>query len=131
MEINLYADDKSHSKSSPTLPRTELRFLEVILDNKPYSFSFDHFISMYPTDEFDYSFAQVFGASGANVMLRYRRGKYQLGGGDGLKAEAVGKPKENVNVWVNWRIDFVLANTGGYFFLLNDLLRLHLAVREV
>ena len=113
LEINLYPTDKPHHKDSKTLPRTELAFESNILTHDKYSFSFDHYISMYPTNEFGYCFAQVSGMDSPNVMLFYQSGKYQLLV-NGEKAEVVGSPQDNIGKWVTWRIDFSLSVNGGY-----------------
>ena len=114
LELNLYPSDKPHQSDSKTLARTEIGFeTEILLDDIAYSFSFDHYISMFPKDEFDYSFAQIFGNGGPNVMLRYRGGNYQLMAG-GMKSNVAGSPNENIEKWVTWKIDFVLATNNGY-----------------
>ena len=114
LEINVYPGDKAHHKSSKTNPRSELLVRQVILDNTEYSFEFDHYISMYPQDEYGYVFMQIFGDQDPNIALRYLKGEFELGSKGGLFMEVDGNARDNVGKWVNWRIDFLLANISGY-----------------
>jgi chitosanase len=117
LEMNLYATDKPFKKGDSTKPRTEMRGLAVVKDNVEYTYSFDQYLVNMPN--FDYCWAQVFSSNGPNLMLRWRSGKMQFLStqGDGIKNNFNGTPADDVGKWVNWKIVFYLAQSGGYSYL--------------
>lgn len=114
LEMNLYKDDKAFKQGSPTQPRTEIRGLGVIMDNRKYIYSFDQFLVNEPA--FDYCWVQLFGGNGPNLMLRWRSGSFQLCSlqGDKSITDFAGKPSDDVGKWVNWKLEFILSMTDGY-----------------
>lgn len=66
--------------------------------------SFDQFLVNLPS--FDYAWAQIYGANGPNVILKWRKGYFQvsLSQGDMGSIKFPGKPEDIVGKWVNWRI---------------------------
>lgn len=120
LEMNLYKTDKAFKQGSPTEARTELRGLGVVLDNRTYTYSFDQFLVNEPS--FDYCWCQVFGGNGPNLMLRWRSGSFQLCSLQGKKSivNFAGKPSDDVNKWVNWKLEFVLSLTNGYCKVYRD-----------
>ena len=111
----IYKDDQPFKKGDDTFPRTEWRGLAQIRDNVAYTLSFDQYIDEYP-DGYQFCWVQVFAGSGPNIMLRYRNGSYQLlctqGKNPNLKLK--GTPADDLNVWTNWKIEFLLATSNGY-----------------
>jgi hypothetical protein len=95
-----------------------MRGLDVIQGSLDYTISFDQLISEYPSGKTEYEFAwmQVFGATGPNIMLRYRKGRYQLLAtmGDLANLTLPGKISDDIGKWTNWKLDFKLATSGGY-----------------
>ena len=57
LKISVHAGDKTFHNGSPTFPRSEMRGLDVICDNKDYSILFDQMISEYPSRNTEYAFA--------------------------------------------------------------------------
>lgn len=114
LEMNIYEGDKPFESGSSTEPRTELRGLAKVLDNLVYTYSFDQFLVTEPT--FDYCWCQVFGGNGPNLMLRWRSGSFQLCSLQGDKSilKFPGKPADDVGNWINWKLEFLLSNKGGY-----------------
>lgn len=115
LEINIYKGDKSFLPENSTFPRTELRGLTPIYDDIKYTLSFDHFIKEYPKG-FQYCWVQVFGKNGPNVMLRYRNDTYQLLSiqGHNQIVTLPGDVIDNINVWTNWKLEFLLSQNNGY-----------------
>lgn len=118
LRISIYAGDKSHTKTSPTDPRSEISVLDILKDNIDYSISFDQLISEYPSG-YQFCWMQVFAANGPNIMLRYRGGRYQLLSFAG-KLTLLGELSEDIGKWTNWRLNFKLATSGGYIKVYRD-----------
>ena len=74
--ISIHQGDLKFTTSTDTFPRTELRGLQTIYDNVAYKISFDQYISSYPAN-YNFCWMQVFGATGPNVMLRYKN-RYEI-----------------------------------------------------
>lgn len=114
LEINIYSTDKPFESGSSTTPRTELRGLAKVLDNKTYIYSFDQFLVNEPT--FDYAWFQVFGGNGPNIIIRWRKGSFELLSiqGDKQIVKFNGNPTDDIGKWVNWKLEFVLSTNNGY-----------------
>ena len=116
LEMNIYKDDLSFQKESHTFARTEIKGIAKILDNYKYTLTFDQFIYIYPGIDYQYCWIQVFGATGDNIMVRFRNGKFQLlvsmGKNDNL--DLPGNPLDDVGKWINWKVEFLLSNSDGY-----------------
>lgn len=115
LELTVFPDDDPFKKGSDTLPRTELRLLPPILEGLSYVATWRSEIWNYTTGD-DFGFFQVFG-KGAHIMLRYRKGSYQLLC-NSLKDSNInangyaGQPVTDIDVVVDWRVDFLLASKG-------------------
>ncbi len=122
LEINIYSSDKPFKQGNTTFPRSELRGTAVILDNVKYTLIFDQFIVNAPT--FDFCFVQIFGGKGPNLIVRYRKGVYELLSDAGIHKQFSFKsgiqPSELVGKWTNWKIEFLLDNSSGYTKVYRD-----------
>ena len=117
MEVNIYKGDAPFKQGDTTMPRSEMRGLANIVDNQAYVFEWTQTITSYPPTT-QFSLAQVFGNGKPNVMLRFRNGTYELlcimGGNKNLPLTNAGLPSTDVGIPVIWRLEFLLATSGGY-----------------
>ena len=108
LTLSLYPTDKPHAVTSNTLARTELLYHKYLLENTTYSYSIDQYIEKYDAT-YQFCFMQLFGASGPNILLRWRNGAYELvTRGGNLRAPSTYVPV--VGSWRNWRLIFNLNN---------------------
>ena len=119
--INIYKDDLSFLKGSETFPRSEIRGLDVVKDNVTYILSWDQCIKTYPNG-YNFSFCQIFGKEGPNMILRWHDKKYEFiskTSKDCVKI-ADNDISNDIGNWVNWKIDFLLLNDGGLIRIYKD-----------
>lgn len=116
LEINIYKDDQSLQKGNSSYPRTELKGIENILDNISYTLSFDQLIVNYPGIDYQYSWLQIYGNSGPNIILRFRNKKFQLLSimGNNEILDLPGSPLDDIGLWINWKLEFLLSSLNGY-----------------
>lgn len=115
LQVNIYKDDLSFLKGSQTEPRSELRGLTNLKDNIRYSFSWRQNIKKFEVDYW-FSFFQIFAKEGPNIMLRWKDNNFELLGLQGRNKPVILKTSldENLNTWVDWKVDFLLLESGGY-----------------
>jgi len=126
LEINIYNGDKSHNKWSPTSPRSELAGQDVlggIKDNRLYQISFSQLISKYPSS-YGFCWIQLFGAKGPHVLVRLKNGVYELCVNGISCLKLPGHISQDIGLWVNWRLDFLLATSGGFVSLFRNSVQL-------
>ena len=116
LEINIYKDDQTLQKGNLSYPRTELKGNKTILDNISYTLSFDQFIVNYPGIDYQYCWLQIYGNLGPNIMLRFRNQKFQLLSimGKNHNINLPGSPLDDINMWINWKLEFLLSLEDGY-----------------
>jgi len=122
LEINIYKGDKSHSKKSPTSPRTELAGIGVlrnIKDNRLYQISFSQLISKYP-ESYGFCWIQIWGALVPTVLVRLKYGVYQLCVKNVACLKLPVHISQDIGQWVNWRLDFLLATSGGFISIFRN-----------
>ena len=121
LQINIYEDDKPFFKESNTEPRSEIRGLKNINDNTEYVLNWKQYLHTY-SDDYNFTFFQLFGKHGPNIMLRWKNGIYEL-------LALQGKNKivpieldihDDIHKWVNWKIEFALSSIAGYIKVFKD-----------
>ena len=118
LSVSIFVGDLPFQKGSNTSPRSELRFPSNLLNDTKYTIQFDQFLTLAPT--FDYCFLQVFAGSNPGLIIRWRKGNYQILNDDGGKdkAEILDKsglkPSDLVGKWHNWKLDFCMSSSNGY-----------------
>lgn len=114
--LSVYPGDKAFKVGSPTDPRNELRLLGSFAEGTDYSYSIDQLITQYVPD-YQFSFMQLFGATGPNILIRFRSGAYQIVTRNGNVHDTTGV-KPMTNVWTSWQVKFKLTNDNtGYVHL--------------
>jgi len=113
LQINIYKDDKPFLKESSTESRSEIRGLKNINDNTEYVLNWKQYLETY-SDDYNFTFFQLFGKNGPNIMLRWKNSRYEL-------LALQGKNKivpidldisDDIHKWVNWKVEFLLSSTG-------------------
>lgn len=141
LRVQIFQSDILFSNSSSmtkTCPRSEFsgsikgKIPTPIYDNLTYVAQWHMYVSKYPTG-YNFCFAQVHAPKPANLMLRWQYGRYILTATlnmhvmyemTGPNAPA-GSPTvsedlhEDMNRWVTWRMEFLLA-TQGYVKVYRD-----------
>jgi hypothetical protein len=127
LAMSLHVGDEAFKKGSATEPRTELRFLAPISDNKDYVYQWDQYLMDEP--KFDYAWSQVFGTNGPAFILRWRSGSMQLLQDQATKqvmkfVDSSITPASEVGKWIRYRFEFKCSSKGdGYCKLYrNDVL---------
>jgi len=126
LEINIYNGDQTFSKGSPTSPRSELAGMGVlgsIKDNRVYQISFSQLISKYPYS-YDFCWMQLFGATGPNILVRLKNGVFELCVKHVACLRLPGHISQDIGLWVNWRLDFLLATSGGFISIFRNSVQL-------
>lgn len=114
--LSLYATDKAHANTSNTLARNELLYRTSLPEEVVYSLYLEQNIKAY-VSTYQFAFMQLFGASGPNILIRWRNGRYQVV----TRAGNLNAPAEFVpvlNQWVSWRADFKLSKDASGFLRL-------------
>ncbi len=108
MRLALYATDKPHHPTSNTLARNELLYRDNLLENITYSFEFEQFIERNYNISYQFAFMQMFGASGPNILIRWRNNAYQIvsRGGNHNAAKSI---RPIVSEWIQWKLVFNLT----------------------
>lgn len=120
--MHLFKDSEPFKKGSDTLGRTELRFLDRVEDDVIYRWDFVMTVAVLP-DGTQFSFAQVFGAKGPNIMLRWRNGRYELlckSSGKPNLGLSAGKASQDIGQRHSWTILFKLSKKNGFVCVYKD-----------
>lgn len=121
LRINMHSTDLSHSSSHITDPRSEIRGLFVIKDNIKYISTWDQKIGSIPSG-YKFCFMQIFAGDVPNVMMRILNDGYQIGANiSNKKITLKTTNKEDIGKFVNWKIEFLLANKGYIRIYKNNL----------
>ena len=127
----MHEGDIKFSPATPdAFPRTELNAGEdpTLQPDRPYGMRWNWVVDTYDltaTPGYMFGFLQLFANSpaGPNIMLRWELGQYYLYC-DACKQKVVlpGHIADDIGVWVEWGLDFVLSTNAsvGYIRVLKD-----------
>ena len=113
LQVSIYKDDLTFLKNSITYPRSELRGLATINDEIVHTVTWDQYTENYPIG-FNFSFCQIFAKDGPNIILRWKDNQYELLSIQGRNKHIPIKLNilDDVDKWVNWKLEFLLSIKG-------------------
>lgn len=120
LKVMIFSADKTHASSSPTAPRSELGSIHDFVEyGVEYVFTWNMHIKYY-SNNYNFCFFQLFqeGPSyGPNVMIKWKRGEYELWvekNGEGkFRTNLKGHLNEDLYQMTTWRI-IVKMDKEGY-----------------